>query len=205
MTCSCGTRMCYVCRAVIKDYEHFNRGCPLWDDTITRNASEVNAAAEDALKKSKDQRPDLGVHMDLAAIKVAMPVPKPSNTIAVEAVQVVAGAVNINEMRQPHPIPADGYVAVEQAPPAMANGAQQAIQPVVAGVANVPAHVAPAFRNQPHNNPAHHRHRQQQPPEARPVAGPVAGQIQANAVREQHRPQRPKRNQPRPPAAPPGR
>lgn len=50
MTCSCGTKQCYICRQVITGYDHFNdRGpCRLWDDTVARNAEDVIKAAADA-------------------------------------------------------------------------------------------------------------------------------------------------------------
>ncbi|KAI3642263.1 hypothetical protein MP228_011818 [Amoeboaphelidium protococcarum] len=57
MTCSCGTKICYICRRVVKGYDHFGSGngkdgkCPLWDDTVQKNAQEVLKAAEEAAKE----------------------------------------------------------------------------------------------------------------------------------------------------------
>jgi len=51
MRCSCGTNSCYICRAIVTDYTHYKgheregepaKPCPLWDDTATRNYTEVS-------------------------------------------------------------------------------------------------------------------------------------------------------------------
>lgn len=42
MTCVCGTKMCYICRAVIQGYDHFSNAtedgkCILMDDNVNEN------------------------------------------------------------------------------------------------------------------------------------------------------------------------
>lgn len=73
ITCTyCHTVSCYVCRLIIRGYDHFDerRGarqpsgssskkCPLWDSTEDRQAKEVAAAAEKALKEYKELHPDV--------------------------------------------------------------------------------------------------------------------------------------------------
>jgi TRIAD3 protein (E3 ubiquitin-protein ligase RNF216) len=61
MTCTCGTSICYICRAILRDgYKHFERKgatCKLFDDTVARNANEVLEAAKkagEALRKETD-------------------------------------------------------------------------------------------------------------------------------------------------------
>ena len=56
MTCSCGATMCYICRQPSNGYSHFyGQGtqptagkCPLYSDTISLHAHEVQSAAENA-------------------------------------------------------------------------------------------------------------------------------------------------------------
>lgn len=64
MTCSCGHKICYICRKPIADYNHFyNSGqpaagkCPLWDNTEQRNQDE-------AIKAGKDQLAIMGIKND---------------------------------------------------------------------------------------------------------------------------------------------
>jgi TRIAD3 protein (E3 ubiquitin-protein ligase RNF216) len=57
MTCPhCKTLVCYVCRQVIKGYDHFNQAppydkakdsskCPLWDDHERRHVDEVSCSS----------------------------------------------------------------------------------------------------------------------------------------------------------------
>ncbi|KAH8993255.1 hypothetical protein EDB86DRAFT_2929485 [Lactarius hatsudake] len=74
ITCTfCHTISCYICRSIIRGYEHFDerRGggglrqssgskkCPLWDVADGRQAKEVAAAAEKALKEYKELHPDV--------------------------------------------------------------------------------------------------------------------------------------------------
>lgn len=73
ITCTyCHTVSCYVCRSIIKGYDHFDdsrRGgprqssgskkCPLWDAVEDRHAKEVAVAAEKALKEYKALHPDV--------------------------------------------------------------------------------------------------------------------------------------------------
>ncbi|KAF5376094.1 hypothetical protein D9615_007750 [Tricholomella constricta] len=90
MTCpNCQTLSCYVCRQVIKGYDHFNPlqagqagrsndpnagKCLLWDSVEHRHVQEVvNAAAERALEEYKRTNPDV----EDKDIKVDLPVAPP--------------------------------------------------------------------------------------------------------------------------------
>ncbi|KAJ9648108.1 hypothetical protein H2199_001885 [Coniosporium tulheliwenetii] len=61
MACtSCGNRQCYVCSQDVHDYQHFGAGrCPLYDDTDARHDDEVKAAEAEALKKVRNENPDM--------------------------------------------------------------------------------------------------------------------------------------------------
>ncbi|CAH1115578.1 unnamed protein product [Psylliodes chrysocephalus] len=58
MTCTCGARMCYICKQPVTDYTHFNgiggdkfNLCPLYSDTNEFNQKNVIAAATEAKAK----------------------------------------------------------------------------------------------------------------------------------------------------------
>ena len=65
MTCSCGAKMCYLCKKPVKDYTHFygqggeptaTKTCPLWSDNKALHAGELAAAAEAARQRlARDQ------------------------------------------------------------------------------------------------------------------------------------------------------
>jgi hypothetical protein len=70
MTCSCGAKMCYVCRQPVKDYNHFvNKEtpgrCMLWDNTVQRNIDEAVRAGNETMKNlgvgAQEQLQKLGV------------------------------------------------------------------------------------------------------------------------------------------------
>ncbi|KAI0083599.1 hypothetical protein BDY19DRAFT_1031916 [Irpex rosettiformis] len=84
MTCTnCRTMSCYVCRKVIKGYEHFNQApgnsritdatkCPLWDtNPDQRHADEVAAAAKRAMEEMKRANPEV----DEKDLQVELPKP----------------------------------------------------------------------------------------------------------------------------------
>lgn len=86
MTCpNCHTLSCYICRQVIKGYDHFNQAppghpsgstnnkCILWDPVEQRHADEVKEAAEKALAQYKLDHPEA----DEEQIKVDLPVAPP--------------------------------------------------------------------------------------------------------------------------------
>ncbi|KAG6856665.1 hypothetical protein H0H87_002042 [Tephrocybe sp. NHM501043] len=95
MTCpNCMTLSCYVCRQVIRGYDHFNQQqpglptpaggsnhpdaskCLLWDSVEQRHANEVHcvrAAAERAQQQYRQENPDV----DEDALKVDIPVAPP--------------------------------------------------------------------------------------------------------------------------------
>ncbi|KAI0001329.1 hypothetical protein BJV74DRAFT_819893 [Russula compacta] len=88
MTCTyCRTLSCYVCRSIIKGYDHFDESrpgsaqragssskkCPLWDPIEDRHAKEVTAAADKALKEYKTLHPDVQDE----DIRVELPPPPP--------------------------------------------------------------------------------------------------------------------------------
>ncbi|KAG0053302.1 hypothetical protein BGZ83_001341 [Gryganskiella cystojenkinii] len=85
MTCpKCHSLMCYVCKAKIKDYSHFDQTpansapknpklCRLWDDTVQRNEMDVRAAAQRAVEALHQEAPDLAsqVQLDIPVAKAA--------------------------------------------------------------------------------------------------------------------------------------
>ncbi|KAF9054814.1 hypothetical protein BJ165DRAFT_1337360 [Panaeolus papilionaceus] len=109
MTCPhCRTLSCYICRQVIKGYDHFNQmpnqpgpsrksgKCSLWDKVEERHAEEVKAAHDKAMEKYREEHPDV----ETDALKVDLP-PAPLHhlkhryclpSITSPSVGVVAGA-----------------------------------------------------------------------------------------------------------------
>ncbi|KAM0790714.1 hypothetical protein ACM66B_004569 [Microbotryomycetes sp. NB124-2] len=87
---SCQTLSCYICRKVIKGYDHFrNAGlnaknpdptaqCNLWDDSVKRNYDEVEAARLEAGKVVAKEDPRVN-EADLAKLNLPKPPPKPGN------------------------------------------------------------------------------------------------------------------------------
>ncbi|KAI0944200.1 hypothetical protein AcW1_001960 [Taiwanofungus camphoratus] len=83
MTCpQCGTLSCYVCRQIIRGYDHFGNPppyngradpnkCQLWDPVENRHNEEVAAAAKKAMEELKAAHPDI----DEADVKVDLPPP----------------------------------------------------------------------------------------------------------------------------------
>ncbi|KAK7466958.1 hypothetical protein VKT23_004022 [Stygiomarasmius scandens] len=87
MTCpNCRTLSCYVCRKVIKGYDHFSQSngapnssgssskCPLWESVDNRHTEDVRAAAAKAVEEYKRENPDV----DEKDIKVDLPTAKPA-------------------------------------------------------------------------------------------------------------------------------
>lgn len=73
MTCpTCGTHMCYVCKQTVTNYNHFSdshrpaipgasgpKKCPLHDDVEARHDADVKKAEEEAMRKVREENPDL--------------------------------------------------------------------------------------------------------------------------------------------------
>lgn len=83
MTCpNCKTLSCYVCRAVITGYDHFNESrpgqaqrpgqagkCKLWDKVEERHEKEVEEAQKQAIAEYRKEHPEMGED----ALKVELP------------------------------------------------------------------------------------------------------------------------------------
>ena len=76
----CGTVSCYICRAQIVDYDHFNRNanlprnqqsaedlskCPLWSDTNKMHEGDVAKGAAEAKAELARQNPNVRVDLVL--------------------------------------------------------------------------------------------------------------------------------------------
>ncbi|KAM0755017.1 hypothetical protein T439DRAFT_322072 [Meredithblackwellia eburnea MCA 4105] len=90
ITCpKCGTLSCYICRDIIRGYEHFvNAGpnakytekgatCLLWDDSKKRNADDVEAARKEHAAAVAQENPALNAE-DLAGANLVAPAPPPA-------------------------------------------------------------------------------------------------------------------------------
>ncbi|CAG0898458.1 unnamed protein product [Darwinula stevensoni] len=68
MTCSCGAKMCYLCKKPVEDYSHFADNdpskCPLWTDSMSLHAKEVHVKAAEVKKKLQDENPNLELKND---------------------------------------------------------------------------------------------------------------------------------------------
>ncbi|KAI9355327.1 hypothetical protein DFJ73DRAFT_825167 [Zopfochytrium polystomum] len=88
----CQQLMCYVCKKSIKGYDHFHNStkpcptglCPLWDDSVKRNAEEVANAAKLAVQRLKDENPEI-VEADIAVEAPKVPRPVPPNFAVMQA------------------------------------------------------------------------------------------------------------------------
>ncbi|KIY74350.1 hypothetical protein CYLTODRAFT_416193 [Cylindrobasidium torrendii FP15055 ss-10] len=92
---NCNTLSCYICREIIKGYEHFNQNlpaghpqqrksssskCMLWDNVESRHADEVKAAAKLAQERYRAENPDVeedDLHVDLPPNPPPPPAPAP--------------------------------------------------------------------------------------------------------------------------------
>ncbi|KAI8867873.1 hypothetical protein GQ42DRAFT_164510 [Ramicandelaber brevisporus] len=80
ITCTCGQKMCYICKIPLKDYGHFNRNgaadsslCPLFDDTVLEDAVKIKRAAATALQKQLEDNP----HLERTDLETVISVNKP--------------------------------------------------------------------------------------------------------------------------------
>jgi hypothetical protein len=104
MTCSCGQKMCYVCKLPVKDYSHFQTAnlepnkCPLWDNSSKRNMDEAIKAGKEQLDRigtSKEQLEGLHVErlIDQSTFNVAhqnvLPVIQPPMPVAARIVRQI--------------------------------------------------------------------------------------------------------------------
>jgi hypothetical protein len=84
MTCSCGTKFCYLCRAVVEDYTHFCqtphcehkkgdkncKGCPLWtkDLDAEHNREMREAALQEAKRVAEEIAGSIALHTKKAGL-----------------------------------------------------------------------------------------------------------------------------------------
>ncbi|KAG1738308.1 hypothetical protein EDD22DRAFT_959526 [Suillus occidentalis] len=187
MTCpNCRTVSCYICREVIKGYEHFGRinpglpynarfdknKCQLWDPVEQLHATEVQEAAKKAIEELKRDRPDV----DESAIKVDIPVAGPARPVPNMNVNLNIHPPILNmRMRQPmpnmHPLHPVNAVWALPALPALPN-------------ANIHAYDLPLGGNMPMGN-VHAPHAQQRMLEAPALQRMIAQRIQARAQLQQ--------------------
>ena len=68
MTCTCGTRMCYICRKKVKNYDHFypegtqpspGKECPLFSNNEAINREVVEKAAKEAKQEMEKSKPNV--------------------------------------------------------------------------------------------------------------------------------------------------
>ncbi|XP_054261210.1 uncharacterized protein LOC128985602 [Macrosteles quadrilineatus] len=84
MTCSCGAKMCYICRQPIQDYMHFNgpggdqnKKCPLYSTEKLLHVDAVTAVAKKALEEVTSKNPELKLKYDPSTL---LPSAKSANT-----------------------------------------------------------------------------------------------------------------------------
>uniref|UniRef100_A0A1B6F327 RING-type domain-containing protein n=1 Tax=Cuerna arida TaxID=1464854 RepID=A0A1B6F327_9HEMI len=80
MTCTCGAKMCYICRQPITDYKHFNgpggsekSKCPLYSTEKLLHEDAVKAVAEKALQDVAVNNPELKLVHDPSKILPSVP------------------------------------------------------------------------------------------------------------------------------------
>lgn len=72
MTCTCGAKMCYLCRKPVTDYTHFygqggvsnGKQCPLWSDNNKLHERDVAKGALEAKKNMDEKEPSIKLKHD---------------------------------------------------------------------------------------------------------------------------------------------
>ena len=76
MTCTCGRKMCYLCRSPVNNYDHFHpegtkpspgRECPLFSDNVKINKEAAEKAAKEAKEEQEKDKPDVELKHDPTA------------------------------------------------------------------------------------------------------------------------------------------
>ena len=134
MTCSCGAKICYICRVIIDDYTHFDqtahhRGtvpanglCPLYSNNNELHVQNVIAAGE----KAKQELSKKGVNLKHDPTKVAPQATAAGAANPLNAEYYAHLQVPYVRIHRPPPIPQAAHIAQAQAAHVQMQGFLQA-------------------------------------------------------------------------------